>query len=93
MLMPTLNHITRLSDRLLVEWSKNIEISDHSPEDYFPQEIAAFTKGGGPKKEIAQMMYWHALPEEWEKMDYHEFLKERQKLMAQVIRDGFKKLL
>lgn len=42
--------------------------------------------------ELDQMLYWHALPEAWESMEYSEFLEFRRKLIAEVIRDGFTKL-
>ncbi len=38
------------------------------------------------------MAYWHALPENWEKMRYKEFLEARRLLIAKVIRDGFTRL-
>jgi hypothetical protein len=38
------------------------------------------------------MFHWHALPPDWENMDYREFLDARRKLIAQVIREGFWKL-
>jgi hypothetical protein len=37
-------------------------------------------------------MYWHALPREWQHMNYQEFLVERRKLMAEVTRDAYAKL-
>jgi hypothetical protein len=40
----------------------------------------------------SQMRYWHAIPDRWENMDYHEFLRQRRKLIAQVIRDGYESL-
>ena len=38
------------------------------------------------------MYYWHALPEQWEKMGYQEFLKARRERMAKVIADAYAKL-
>jgi hypothetical protein len=35
------------------------------------------------------MYYWHALPDGWESLDYFDFLAERRKRIAQVIRDGY----
>lgn len=79
--------INQIANFALVEWSDNIDISDVSPAEYFPQYASRF-----PKKELEQMCYWHALPTGWEKMDYATFLTERRKRMAQVIRDGFARL-
>jgi hypothetical protein len=39
------------------------------------------------------MLSDHALPENWEAMAYPDFLEQRRKLMAAVIRKGFESLL
>ena len=74
----------QIANYALVEWADNIEISDASPADYIPKYEARFKSD-----ELAQMRYWHALPEGWESMEYREFLEERRGRMAKVIRDGF----
>lgn len=70
-----------------IEWTDNSEISDESPEIYFPA-----IENKIPISEREQMYYWHALPSKWYELDYSQFLIERRKLIAKVIRDGFKKL-
>lgn len=78
----------QIANYALVEWSDNITISDRSPADYFPEYARRF-----PEDELAQMMKWHALPVGWEDMEYPQFLAERRKLIAEVIREGFQKLV
>jgi hypothetical protein len=34
----------------------------------------------------------HALPDGWDHLDYHEFLRQRRDLMAAVIREAYEKL-
>jgi len=63
-----------------VEWPENIEISDTAPSSYWPRYAGQFS---------SEDLFHHALPEDWEQMDYEQFLEERRKLMAQVIRKGF----
>lgn len=82
-----LRDINQIANFALVEWSDNIEISDKSPREYLPPYMARFSK-----QELEAMMYWHALPKGWERMDYFTFLEKRRELIALVIRDGFKKL-
>jgi hypothetical protein len=77
----------QIANFALVEWSDNIGISDSPPAEYFPQYASRLSQ-----QELDHMMYWHALPSGWESMDYPEFLDIRRKLMAEVIRDGFRKL-
>ena len=35
----------------------------------------------------------HALPDGWEHMDYHDFLRQRRILMAKVIKRGYERLM
>lgn len=70
-----------------VEWADNIEISDRSPADYFPEYAQRFSDA-----ELQQMMDWHALPDGWEHMDYDDFLEERRQRIAQVTRRGYERL-
>ena len=39
-----------------------------------------------------KMYYWHALPENWEEMNYQDFLMERRKRIAKVVQKAFEKL-
>lgn len=77
----------QIANFALVEWTDNIDISDKSPAKYLPKYLQRFSKN-----EIKKMYHWHALPENWESMDYKEFLTERRLRMAQVIREGFETL-
>ncbi len=79
--------INQVANYALVEWSDNIKISDQAPRDYVPQMEARFSR-----EELEEMYFYHALPERWYEMDYAEFLAERRKRMAHIIREGFKKL-
>ncbi|MDO9230046.1 MAG: DUF262 domain-containing protein [Syntrophales bacterium] len=77
----------QIANYALVEWSDNIEISDSSPQEYLPQYIARFNPD-----ELRDMCYWHALPDGWEHMTYEAFLKARRKAIAQIIREGYRRL-
>ena len=74
----------QIANYALVEWTDNIDISDLPPAEYLPKYNARFIAD-----ELAQMHYWHALPERWEQMEYREFLEARRRRIARVIRDGF----
>ena len=77
----------QIANYALVEWSDNIAISDGAPAKYYPKYAARYST-----EELKQMRFWHALPDEWEGMPYTEFLHERRKRIAQVIREGYKVL-
>jgi hypothetical protein len=80
-----LRDTNQIANFALVEWTDNIDISDRAPSEYLPGYLARFNS-----QELEQMNYWHALPEGWERMEYGDFLAARRKIMARVIRDGFK---
>lgn len=79
--------INQVANYALVEWSDNIKVSDRPPSDYVPELEKRFSL-----EEIQKMYCLHALPERWYEMEYQDFLKERRKRMAQVIRQGFEKI-
>ena len=72
----------------MIEWGDNSEISAKSPAEYL-----STLKGRFNSQELARMYYWHALPDDWEAMQYQEFLKKRRERMAIVIRDAYKSLI
>jgi len=79
--------VNQIANFALLEWPDNVAISDESPAEYFPRYMKRFHD-----EDRAQMVYWHALPEGWEEMQYDDFLKARRVKIAHVIRDGFAKL-
>jgi hypothetical protein len=79
--------INQVANYALVEWSDNIEISHRPPREYVPELESRFSS-----EEIQRMYHLHALPERWYEMEYQQFLKERQKRMAGIIRQGFDKI-
>lgn len=79
--------INQIANYALVEWDDNAKISNKSPAKYLPTYLTRYEP-----EEIKEMYFLHALPEEWENLEYHEFLVERRKLMADVIRAGFERL-
>ena len=70
-----------------IEWKDNIEILDTSPSEYMKDQLSKIT--ACDKSLVYEM---HALPDNWENMDYFEFLKQRRILMAKVIRKGYERL-
>lgn len=67
-----------------VELGDNAKISDQSPADYLPELKKRFSM-----KKLAKMYHYHALPEDWEQMEYREFLEKRRELMARITREGY----
>src|SRR5262249_22812592 len=63
----------------------NAEISDKPPSEYLPPIKSRFSV-----EELKRMYRWHALPDNWEQMDYPAFLEKRRDMMAEVIRDGYR---
>jgi len=82
-----LRETNQIANYAMAEWIDNQKISDQSPADYLPELALRFNK-----IELARMYHWHALPENWEEMDYHKFLEQRRELIAQVILEGYRAL-
>lgn len=70
-----------------IDYSTNIDISDNPPVYYTERYML---KLGA--EEYDKTCSEHALPKDWQNMDYFEFLKERRKLMAQIIKKAYNKL-
>ena len=77
----------QIANYALVEWGDNNSIADNSPAEYLPTYLSRMNE-----QDKNDMYFWHALPENWENMEYDQFLIERRKKMAEVIRVGFDKL-
>lgn len=78
----------QIANYALVEWGDNADISDRAPAEYVPVMRERFSHS-----EQERMSRLHALPENWEHMNYREFLEKRRELMAQVIAQGYTTLL
>lgn len=78
----------QIANYALVEWDDNLGISDAPPSRYWPKYAERFDKAT-----LAQMMRWHALPAQWWTMAYEESLAARRPLIADVIRQGYQKLI
>ncbi len=79
-----LRETNQIANYALVEWGDNLEISNQPPIEYIKMLKSRFGK-----QEFAQMYHWHALPENWEHMNYSEFLEERRSCIAQIIQEGY----
>ena len=78
----------QIANYALVEWGDNVRISDQAPIDYLPEMKARFDQS------VLDRMYrHHALPDNWEHLEYREFLEKRRELMAQVIAEGYATLI
>lgn len=81
--------INQMANYALLEWPENIDIGKTPPHDYVPAIRQRFH---GQEAWWNAMAADHALPPGWETMAYPDFLVERRKLMADIIRRGFETL-
>ncbi len=80
--------INQIANYAWVEWGDNANISDQPPSEYLPEMKSRFSRG-----ELDQMYRHHALPDNWEHLEYRDFLEKRRELMAHVIKNGYKTLI
>lgn len=79
--------INQIANFALLEWPENIAISDDPPSSYVPKVSERFMAA-----DWGRMHDLHALPTDWQQMQYGEFLDERRRLMAGIVRRGFESL-
>jgi hypothetical protein len=78
----------QIANYALVEWGDNTKISDQAPIEYLPELKERFDQS-----ELDRMYRHHALPDNWEHLEYREFLEKRRELIAQVIAEGYATLI
>ena len=76
--------VNQIANYTVLEGKSHTKVSDQSPVIFVPKLRERFSH-----REIERMYYWHALPEEWEKMNYTDFLRVRRERMAKVIGDAY----
>lgn len=79
--------INQIANLAHLEWPENVRIGASPPEEYVPEIRPAFSDAAWER-----MCKAHALPSNWESLDYGEFLTKRRALMAAVIREGFERI-
>lgn len=79
--------VNQIANYAYVEWSDNAQISSQSPQEYLPPLKERHTAA-----DLGLMYKYHALPNNWESMDYRDFLASRRELIAGIIRDGYMRL-
>ena len=84
-----IKRVNQIANFALVVWSDNIAISDVAPAIYWPSQLASKGLDGDC---LARAACWHAMPTGWEQMAYDTFLAERRRMMANVVRDAFRRL-
>lgn len=78
----------QIANYAYVEWADNTKVSDLPPIEYVPALKERFSA-----QEIARMYHCHALPDNWEIMEYAAFLERRRELMALVTAEGYRTLV
>ena len=70
-----------------LDYATNIDISDKAPDQY----VGEYRQRLG-EADYQKTCEDHALPENFESMDYLEFLEQRRLKMAQVVKNAYQKL-
>lgn len=81
------SRINQIANLTFLEFEENIEIGDMSPKEYFDILKKRFSE-----QELKEMLNFHALPENFYDLKYDDFLAERRKRMAEIIKKAFYKV-
>jgi hypothetical protein len=83
-----LRQINQAANMTYLEWPDDATVGKAAPKKYVPELRARFSEAAWDR-----MSRLHALPSGWAEMDYPEFLVQRRRLMAAIIRRGYDSLL
>lgn len=81
--------INQVANFAPTDWNTNIQISDHAPAQYW----SSLVRGLKLPEQLEHQMHWHGLPENWETLEYEDFLHERRQLMSLVTKEAFQQLI
>ena len=70
-----------------LDYGTNIDISDNPPAKYVEKYRCLLGE-----EAYRRSCQENALPENWDKLEYFDFLAQRRKLMAQIIKKAYLKL-
>jgi len=82
--------INQVANFTYLEFEDNIDISDKPPREYFLDIQEKYYQNR--KLELKELMEDHCLSENFYDMEYDDFLKERRKSMAKLVRSVFESL-
>ena len=82
-----LRKTNQIANFALIEWGDNVAISKKAPDEYVPVLSARFNQS-----QLKNMYFWHALPDNWQSLEYNNFLIQRREMIAKVIAEGFRVL-
>ncbi len=77
----------QIANYAYVEWRDNVDISDRSPANYWPEMLSRTDAAS-----LDEMLRLHALPAGWETMNYSDFLERRRELIAAIVREGYERI-
>ena len=79
--------INQVANFTYLEFEDNIDISDANPRDYYKMMQKHFSE-----IELKEMLSQHAIPANFYELEYNDFLQQRRKMMAEMIRKAFNKI-
>jgi hypothetical protein len=82
-----IKEINQVANFAYLEFEENINIKDLPPHDYMEKFKKRYSH-----EDLTRMYSEHALPIDWENLEYNEFLAQRRKLIASFIRTAFEKI-
>lgn len=82
--------INQVANFTYLEYEDNIDISDSPPKEYFLEIKNQYYEN--KEDELERLLADHCIPKEFYDMDFNDFLRERRKLIANMVRSVFESL-
>ena len=86
--LDTTKDANRMANYAYVERTDNLRVADQPPTEYVPMLKSRLSTG-----DLERMYLCHALPSDWEEMEYQDFLATRRERMAAVVKNGYEKIV
>ncbi|MBT9519065.1 MAG: putative DNA binding domain-containing protein, partial [Methyloversatilis discipulorum] len=74
----------QIANYAFVEWGDNSAIGKNAPKIYLPSYRQRHSG-----QDLQKMYHWHALPDNWEELDYQDFLGKRRDLISKIIKEAY----
>ncbi|MDO4271658.1 MAG: DUF262 domain-containing protein [Candidatus Saccharibacteria bacterium] len=81
------NDRNQIANFTFLDYDRNISISDKAPSEYIAEYKLRYSS-----TDFSKMCQQHALPDNFEMMEYYDFLDKRRRLMAMTVKQAYEKL-
>ena len=80
--------MNQIANYTYIEWPHHVPLSERRLTQHLSDLKQKISQA-----ELLRMYNFHALPQDWENMEFQRFLEIRRDMMAEIIREGYQKII